>query len=83
MRTENDYETPNWLILEVHHSNKEWDMVTVCGKILSVKQATAMGSQRKLLNLMEAVYTNETGIIPIDIWESNIGEVHEVHKRTS
>ena len=64
-------------ILQVLNSNKEWDVVTVRGKIVSMKQARTVGSPRKRLNLMEAVIADETGTIPIDVWESNIGEVHE------
>ena len=40
-----------------------------------MKDQRPVGSPRKLLNLMEAVLGDVSGIIPLDVWESQIDEV--------
>lgn len=40
-----------------------------------MKDQRPVGSLRKLLNLMEAVLGDVSGIIPLDVWESQIDEV--------
>lgn len=75
-----DIATPELIpvtILEVLNSNKEWDMVTVRGKVMSVTQAKTVGSPIKRLNLLEAIIRDETWSIPLDVWESAIGDVQE------
>jgi ssDNA-binding replication factor A large subunit len=63
--------------LDVLNSKKEWDVVTVHGKILTLKEPRTVGSPRKRLKLMEAVLADETGTIPLDLWESNIGQINK------
>ena len=64
-------------VLDVYNNNKEWDMVTVRGKVLSVNQPRAVGSPKKRLKLMEATLADKTGSIPLDLWESNIDQIKE------
>ena len=42
-------------ILDILNTRREWDVVTVRGKILNVKDQRQVGSPRKRLKLMEAV----------------------------
>ena len=64
-------------ILEILNSHKEWDVVSVRGKIISLQQGRSVGSPRKRLQLVEAVLADGTGSIPVDLWESNIGQVEQ------
>ena len=64
-------------VLDVYNNNKEWDMVTVRGKVLSVNQPRAVGSPKKRLKLMEATLADKAGSIPLDLWESNIDQIKE------
>jgi len=63
-------------ILDILNTRKEWDVVTIRGKILNVKDQRSVGSPRKRLNLREAVLGDVTATIPIDLWESHIDKVH-------
>ena len=56
-------------------STKEWEVVTVQGKIFGFKDQRIVGSPRKKLRLMEAFLDDGSGRIPIDIWESHIENV--------
>ena len=63
-------------ILDILNTSKEWDIVTVRGKILNVKDRNSVGSNpRKRLRLMEAVLGDVTATIPLDLWESQIEKV--------
>lgn len=64
-------------ILDILNIRKEWDVVTVRGKILNVKDQRSVGSPRKRLNLMEAVLGDVTATIPLDLWESHIDKVQQ------
>lgn len=59
-------------VLDVLNTRKEWEVVTVQGKIFGVKDQRTVGSPRKRLRLMEAFLDDGSGRIPIDIWESHI-----------
>jgi len=62
-------------VFDVYNNYSEWDTVTVRGKILSVNQPRTVGSPKKRLKVMEATIADQTGAIPIDLWESNIDQV--------
>ena len=64
-------------ILDILNTHKEWDVVSVRGKILNVKDRRSVGSPRKRLNLMEAVLGDVTATIPLDLWESHIDKVQQ------
>ena len=64
-------------ILDILNTHKEWDVVTVRGKILNVKDQRSVGSPRKRLTLMEAVLGDVTATIPLDLWESHIDKVQQ------
>ena len=64
-------------ILDILNTRKEWDVVTVRGKILNVKDQHSVGSPRKRLNVMEAVLGDVTGTIPLDLWEAQIDKVQQ------
>lgn len=64
-------------ILDILNARKEWDVVTVRGKILNVKDQHSVGSPRKQLNLMEALLGDVTATIPLDMWESHINKVQQ------
>lgn len=64
-------------ILDVLNKFNEWDMVSVRGKIVSVKQQRTVGSPRKTYKLLEAMIADETGTIPFDIWENQIDEIKQ------
>ena len=54
-------------ILDILNTHKEWDIVSVRGKILNVKEPRSVGSPRKWLNLMEAVLGDVTATFPLDL----------------
>jgi hypothetical protein len=64
-------------ILNILNAHKEWDMVTVRGKILNVKDQRTVGSPRKRLNLMEVVLGVQSGTIPLDVWESQVDKIEK------
>ena len=64
-------------LLDILNTHKEWDVVSVRGKILNVKDRRSVGSPRKRLNLMEAVLGDVTATIPLDLWESHIDKVQQ------
>lgn len=64
-------------ILDILNTRWEWDVVTVSGKILHVKDQCQVGSPRKQLNLMEAVLGDVRATIPLDLWESQIDKVQQ------
>ena len=64
-------------VLEVYNNHREWDTVTIRGKILNVHQPRTINSPKKRLKLMEAVIADQTGQIPLDLWESNIDQINE------
>jgi len=63
-------------ILEILNTNKEWDVVSIRGKIISLNEQRQVGSPRKPYNLTEAVVADESGSIPFDIWEDNINQIN-------
>ena len=65
----------NTKVLDVLNTSKEWEVVTVQGKIFGLKDQRIVGSPRKKLRLVEAFLDNGSGRIPIDIWESHIENV--------
>lgn len=62
-------------ILELLNTKKEWDVVCLRGKIISLNEQRQVGSPRKRYNIAEAVVADETGSIPLDIWEDNINHI--------
>ena len=64
-------------ILDILNTCREWDVVTVRGKILNVKDQCQVGSTRKRLNLMQAVLGDVSATIPLDLWESQIDKVQQ------
>ena len=64
-------------ILDILNTRREWDVVTVRGKILNVKDQRQVGSPRKRLKLMEAVLGDVSATIPLDLWESQIDKVQQ------
>ena len=70
-------------IIEILNSGKEWDTVSVKGKIVQLKDIAIVGA--KNLRLCEAVLADDTAKIPFDIWESQIpkfslGFVYDIHQ---
>ena len=65
----------NIKVLDVLNTSKEWEVVTVQGKILGFKDQRIVGSPSKKLRLMEAFLNNGSGRTPIYIWESHIENV--------
>lgn len=59
-------------ILEILNSGKEWDTVSVKGKIVQLNEMAIVGA--KNLKLCEAVLADNTAKMPFDIWESQIPE---------
>ena len=68
-------QAPNTKVLDVLNTSKEWEVVTVQGKIFGLKDQRIVGSPRKKLTLVEAFLDDGSGRIPIDIWESHIENV--------
>ena len=64
-------------ILEVFNSKKEWDVVKVKGKIINAELPRMVGSPRKRLKIMETVIADETGTIPLDLWETHIDQIEK------
>lgn len=62
-------------ILEVLNELKEWDTTAVTGKITKMTEPTTVGKRQKPLRLAEAVLTDSTGSIPVDVWEENISQL--------
>ena len=73
------HSTTEWTDHHLRHPNtcREWDVVTVSGKILNVKDQRQVGSPCKQLNLMEAVLGDVRATIPLDLWESQIDKVQQ------
>ena len=73
------HSTTEWTDHHLRHPNTrwEWDVVTVSGKILNVKDQRQVGSPCKQLNLMEAVLGDVRATIPLDLWESQIDKVQQ------
>lgn len=57
-------------ILQILNSKKEWDNVVVTAKVTQLNEKIAAG--RNKLNLSEAILADESGSMPIDIWEACI-----------
>ena len=57
----------NIKVLDVLNTSKEWEVVTLQGKIFGFKDQRIVGSPRKKLRLMEAFLDDGSGRIPIDI----------------
>ena len=74
-QTPTEPQAPNTKVLDVLNTSKEWEVVTVQGKIFGLKDQHIVGSPRKKLTLVEAFLDNGSGRIPIDIWESHIENV--------
>ena len=72
-------ETQQALLYSTHilNTRREWDVVTVRGTMLNVKDQRQVGSPRKRLNLMEAVLGDVSATIPLDLWESQIDKVQQ------
>ena len=64
-------------VLEILNSKNEWDKVTVRGKIANITEPTKVGKNQ--LNLATATIVDQTGTIPIDLWETHINDVIEGH----
>ena len=65
-------------LLDILNTHKEWDVVSVRGKILNVKDRRSVGSPRKRLNLMEAVLGDVTATIPLDLWDPTSTKYNKV-----
>ena len=74
-QTPTEPQAPNTKVLDVLNTSKEWEVVTVQGKIFGLKDQHIVGSPRKKLTLVEAFLDDGSGRIPIDIWESHIENV--------
>lgn len=74
-QTPTEPQAANIKVLDVLNTSKEWEIVTVQGKILVFKDQRIVGSPSKKLRLMEAFLDDGSGRIPIDIWESHIENV--------
>ena len=61
--------------MDILNTNKEWDVVSLRGKIISLNEEREVGSPRKRYNLVEAVVADESGSIPLDIWEDHINQI--------
>ena len=84
-QTPTEPQAPNTKVLDVLNTSKEWEVVTVQGKIFGLKDQHIVGSPhkdqhivgspRKKLTLVETFLDDGSGRIPIDIWESHIENV--------
>ena len=74
-QTPTEPQVPNTNVLDVLNTSKEWEVITVQGKIFGLKDQRIVGSHRKKLTLVEAFLDDGSGRIPIDIWESHIENV--------
>lgn len=74
-QTPTEPQAANIKVLDVPNTSKEWEIVTVQGKILVFKDQRIIGSPSKKLRLMEAFLDDGSGRIPIDIWESHIENI--------
>ena len=66
-QTPTEPQAANIKVLDVLNTSKEWEVVTVQGKIFGFKDQRIVGSPRKKLRLMEAFLDDGSGRIPIDI----------------
>ena len=66
-QTPTEPQAANIKVLDVLNTSKEWEVVTVQGKIFGFKDQHIVGSPRKKLRLMEAFLDDGSGRIPIDI----------------
>lgn len=64
-------------VLEILNSKNEWDKVHVRGKIANITEPIEVGKNR--LNLATATIVDQTGTMPIDLWETHINDVIEKH----
>ena len=55
-------------ILQVLNESDEWNLVTVKGKVVTVKDPVIVGERK--LKLAEAVFADASGSIALDIWEA-------------
>ena len=62
-------------ILQVLNESDEWNLVTVKGKVLTVKDAVIVGERK--LKLAEAIFADASGSIGLDIWEAMIDTIKE------
>lgn len=74
-QTPTEPQAPNTKVLDVLNTSKEWEVVTVQGKIFGLKDQHIVGSPCKKLTLVEVFLDDGSGRIPIDIWESHIENV--------
>ena len=58
---------------EILSSCSEWDSVTLCGKAIRINESTNVASGN--LTVAQALFTDTTGIIKVDLWEQNISKV--------
>ena len=66
-QTPTEPQAANIKVLDVLNTSKEWEVVTLQGKIFGFKDQRIVGSPRKKLRLMEAFLDDGSGRIPIDI----------------
>ena len=62
-------------ILQVLNESDEWNLVTVKGKVVTVKDPVIVGERK--LKLAEAVFADASGSIALDIWEAMIDTIKE------
>ena len=62
-------------ILQVLNESDEWNLVTVKGKVMTVKDPVIVGERK--LKLAEAVFADASGSIVLDIWEAMIDTIKE------
>ena len=62
-------------ILQVVKKSDEWNLVTLKGKVVTVKDPVIVGERK--LKLAEAVFADANGSIALDIWEAMIDTIKE------
>ena len=63
------------LLKDAVNESDEWNLVTVKGKVVTVKDPVIVGERK--LKLAEAVFTDASGSIALDIGEAMIGTIKE------
>ena len=58
------------LLKDAVNESDEWNLVTVKGKVVTVKDPVIVGERK--LKLAEAVFTDASGSIALDIWEAMV-----------
>ena len=62
-------------ILQVLNKSDEWNLVTMTGKVITVKDPVTV--EERKLKLAEAIFADASGSIALDIWEAMIDTIKE------